>query len=190
MAVDSDALTSLDNVKEFLGISGNTDDALLENLIDRVTDLFESYCDRKFKAADYTEYHDGKGSDKLFPDQFPINSVASIHDDTDWTWGSDTLIDSDDYRIVDGAYIQCKSDTFTDDVQNVKVVYNAGYDSIPEDLEQAAIMQVAWLYKKGKGGGLLGVSSKSLMDGSISFTNKDLLPEVRLVLERYRKRKL
>lgn len=187
--IDSDALTTLQAVKDYLGITSNADDALLESFINRVTDSFEAYCARKFKSASYTEYHDGKGSDKLFPKQAPITTVTSIYDDSEWAWGASTLIASTEYRIVDEAYIQLKSTTFMDDVQNVKITYTAGYSTIPADVEHACIEQAAWLYRKSKGQ-LQGVAAKSLADGSISYSARDLLPELKLALEPYRRRKL
>lgn len=191
MTVDADALTSLDDLKEYIGLTTGDHDLLLENLIDRATDLFETYCDRKFAAAAYTEYHDGRGLDKLFPKQWPVNSVTSIHDDSDWTWGADTLIDAGDYRIAHDGYIQMKTSTFSDDVQNVKIVYNGGYSTIPEDLAQACIEQAAWMFKQSpEGSALLGVSAKSFPDGSVSYTTRDLLSQVTLVLEKYRRRNL
>jgi len=189
MAVDADALTSLANVRAYLDLGVSTYDTMLEDFIDRVTDQFETYCSRYFKAADYTEYLDGKGLNILFPKQWPINSVASIYDDSDWAWGETTVIDSDDYRIVDDIYVQLKSSVFTKYIQNIKITYNAGYTTIPEDLEQAAIEQVAWLFRKNQGQ-LEGVTSKSLGDGSITYYGLAILPGAVEVLNRYQRKNL
>ena len=63
MAVGTYALTSLAKVKAFLGISGTTNDTLLETLVDRVTALAESYTNRKLKARDYSYDPDAAGYD-------------------------------------------------------------------------------------------------------------------------------
>ena len=187
----SDVLTTLPAVKEYLGITVSTYDTLIEGFIHRATDMIENYCSRHFRAADYTEYHDGRGLAELYPNEYPVNSVSHIYDDPDWVWGTDTEVDSDDYRIRDNAVIVLKSGTFSDDVQNIKLEYNAGYSTIPEDLAQACIEQCAWMFRQSaEGASLLGVTAKSHADGSVSYTAQDLLPQVRRVLEKYRKRHL
>ena len=71
----------------------------------------------------------------------------------------------------------------------VKVSYTAGYAPIPADLENACILQAAWMYKQSAtGSNLLGVQGKNHADGSIQYTAFKLLPEVTQVLEAYRKR--
>ena len=57
MSVSANALTTLDNVKNFYGMVGakQLDDDLLEDLIDRVTESFQSYCNvTAFKQNTYT----------------------------------------------------------------------------------------------------------------------------------------
>ena len=46
MAVGTYALTSLSNLKDWIGITSSTDDAVLESAIDRATDVVE-----RFKVA-------------------------------------------------------------------------------------------------------------------------------------------
>jgi len=79
MPVKTTALTSLVNVKQYLGISSSDDDALLENIINRATDWVESYCDRKFKQRTYYEWHDGSGGRQLRLDNWPVNYVQSVN---------------------------------------------------------------------------------------------------------------
>ena len=45
------ALCTLDNVKDFYGIEGVSDDTLISSLIDDVSIVFESYCDRTFDST-------------------------------------------------------------------------------------------------------------------------------------------
>jgi hypothetical protein len=53
MAVKATALTTTTNFKTAHGVSGSTDDTLIEKIIDRTTAWIESRCQRKFKARDY-----------------------------------------------------------------------------------------------------------------------------------------
>lgn len=146
-------LTTLANVREYLGIDDaqTDDDTLLQNLITRESAAIEKECNRTFGDATYTEYHDGDGTDTVMLKQYPVNSITSIHDDTDRDYDSDTLIDSDDYVYdSDSGIVQLDGFSFVPGRQNVKVVYNAGYTTIPTDLEQACIMRVAIRYLQGK----------------------------------------
>jgi hypothetical protein len=170
-----------------LDTSDPIEQKLMEELANRVTDLFESVCKRQFISATHTEYHDGTGNLYLFPFQYPITSVTSIHDDPDWSWGAATLISASDYMIHQNArMIVLKSGYFADDVQNIKIVYVAGYaaSAVPKDLINALVEQVGWLYKKKKHH-LLGVASRALPDGTLAFNQQDLLPEVKIVLKRH-----
>jgi len=55
MSVISNALTSLALVKQFLGITTSTNDALLENLINYVSTFIETSCGkRRFLKTTYT----------------------------------------------------------------------------------------------------------------------------------------
>src|SRR5574342_717092 len=99
MSVDAGAWTSLANVREHLHIpaSDTNDNTFIEHLINRSYKMLEQYIGRVMKAADYTEYHDGDGTNELILKQWPINSIASIHDDIERDFGSDTLVDAGDY---------------------------------------------------------------------------------------------
>jgi len=186
MSVSANALTSLDSVKNFYGMTGTkqTDDDLLEDLIDRITELIQSYCNvTNFKSTKYTEYLDGMGSKYLFVNNIPIVSITSIHDDADWGWNSDDLLDSDDYRSVDNKYIVLKDDFFTLADQNIKIVYTAGYTTIPGDLEQVCIEEVIMKYKHRRD---IDVQSKTLDDGTVQYVSKNLMQSSRITLNKYR----
>jgi len=148
-------LTTLANVRTSLGLSATQtgDDTLITNLISRISDMIEKKCGRVFSIATYTEYHDGDNTDSVQLDQYPINSVTSIHDDTDRSYGVDSLISSDDYVYYsEEGKIQLDGLTFSKGLKNIKVIYNAGFDVIPYDLEQACIKYIMAEYLEEKGG--------------------------------------
>jgi hypothetical protein len=150
-------LTTLNNLKLFLGINtANTDDdTLLTNLISMVSAGMENECQRTFLAANYTEYYKGDGTNRLLVNQYPINSVASIYDDIDRVWGSDTQIEAAAISISDriSGIVILEDDIFSesDDIENIKITYNAGYSTIPTDLESACIKMCAADYLGSKG---------------------------------------
>lgn len=185
MSVDTYALTTISGVKAFIGLTTTSDDSLLEDLVDSVSALFETYCDRNFLSREYTEYYDGNNITELFTNQYSITTISGIWDNSDWDWSDSDLIDSDSYRISsDSKYIVFRDTYLLDYQQNVKVIYTAGYNSTPYDLEQACIEEVARLYKNKN---QIDISSKSLPDGSVSYVVTDFLPKTLTILNKYRK---
>jgi hypothetical protein len=75
------ALVTLDEYKIYTqkSQSDTKDDDRINVIIDQVTDMVESYCGRKFAAADYEEYHDG-GYASIFVTNFPILNLASVEE--------------------------------------------------------------------------------------------------------------
>lgn len=180
------ALCTLAEVKEYNDITDTTNDTLLTNLISRVSKEIETYCDRTFSSASYIEYHNGGGNDRVYTNQYPIitGSGVEVWDDIDWDWTSDDLVDSDDY-MVDDYCIQLKSLIFVDGVNNVKISYTSGYDTIPTDLIQVCIEETIHTFKKRKH---IDISSKALADGTVSYVIDSFLPKTLAVLNYYKRR--
>jgi hypothetical protein len=193
MTISNNALTTLAKAKAYLSVEGTSDDALVENLIDRATKIMETLCNRSFKnvnsggtAQPNTEYFNGDGKSKLFLKYYPIIAVTTIHDDPDRIYGADTLIDSDEYAFwadegiieFDGAGIVGSG------VKNIRVVYTGGYTTTPYDLEHVCNELVGILKNMRD---RLGVSSKSFSDGSASYFENLLTPQSREVLKKYSK---
>ena len=190
--LDTYALTSLENVKKFMSTdveqSDKTDvpdDDLIYALINRVSATMETYSDRKFLSREYTEYSDGNNSNKLYPSQYPVTSVSGIWQDPNWVWEDATLIAATNYRISStGRYIVFKTRGLLPNYpENIKNIYTAGYTTVPYDVEDACIKQLASIFKSKED---IHVFSKSLEDGSVERYQTALLPSVKLVLDLYR----
>lgn len=78
MAIDSTALTTLANLKSYLGVTTSTDDTIMEDSINRATVMIESLCDRKFKARQFYEFASASGERTFTVDNFPIIDINSI----------------------------------------------------------------------------------------------------------------
>ena len=78
MAVGTYALTSLENLKAYLAISGTSDDVILERCIDRATAIIESHCDRKLKARTFFDFLMPEGDRTVRTEEFPIVSIDTI----------------------------------------------------------------------------------------------------------------
>lgn len=201
MAVGEFALISLEELKAYLNLTVSTSDTLLEGLIDRTTSLFEDFTNRYLKARDYSydsesdDYDpdnsilDGNDRDQIILPQYPINSVTTLRINEVAIEARDSLYSFGYIIGKKTGILRLSGYVFSPGMANIELEYNAGFDSMPDALKQACIEQAAWKYKQSApGGALLGVNSKNLADGSISYTAKDLLPEVKMVLEKYKKR--
>ena len=186
MAVSEYGLVTLDEVKKFMGMISSTSDSddLIEDLISRISTLFESYMNRNILSREYTEDHDGKGAMVLFPKQPKITSITSIHDDYDWEYTDDDLVDSDNYKIIDESSIVFKNVSLNNYTANVRIIYTAGYTSTPLDLAQACIGEVARMYKNKN---QIDITAKTLSDGSVSFSGKRFLPLTYITLKKYKR---
>jgi len=72
------ALTTLANVKEYLGITSTDYDTLLANLILRAQAQIESYCQRTFDSADYRVIYNGDNSSELCLNNYPVTKIGLL----------------------------------------------------------------------------------------------------------------
>lgn len=144
--LDTNALTTLDRVKQHLNIdSADTDfDDLLTRFINAATSKIEGFLDRKIKKRSHVEKHDGVGQDQLVVREWPIVSITELKlKDTDHT--ADVEPDSEEISIVFKDSSNCPG-TFGHGRRRISVTYEAGYDTIPSDIEEAAIWTVEYFY--------------------------------------------
>lgn len=177
------ALTTVEDVKDFLGITVNTYDELLCNLVNSASSFLEKGADRKLVARDYAyntvanredAWYDGDATKKLFTRQYPINSVSYIEvSGTELDAASDTdYYGSTGYVIYHRRGELFYASGFVIGVQNVRISYNAGYaEGTPEreELRELCNALVGYVYtNKDK----LGFKSERI--GNYSYTKGDL----------------
>ncbi len=186
------ALASLWDVKQHIGIaSTNTDnDAVLSALLDASSAAMETWVGRKFAQATYTEDYNGEERNSLNLKHWPVISVTSLHDDPDRDFNSGTLIDAADYYVdLESGLIELVIDDsddsyFTAATRNVRVVYVAGYATIPDDVIRACVLWTAALYANRTH---IGLMSESI--GGYSYTRAkfdDAPEEAQALLKKYR----
>jgi len=77
--IDTYALTSLAQVKAYMGITSTANDATLTRLINSVSAAIETYCDRQFVSRAYTlERQDGNGQNIIYVKNYPIISIERV----------------------------------------------------------------------------------------------------------------
>lgn len=179
-------------------LTGTTEDATLSTLIDAIGAAFARHCgypeasvggNPTMESATYTLYLTGDGSRRLDLPVQPAISITSIEDDDTLDFdGSTYLVTSSDYSLVKGQHVLLTSTsahgTWNTTEGGIKVVYAAGYLTVPNDLALAARYAVKNWYDLR---GTQGKSSSSMGETSESFRDEALLPPaVRALLAPYR----
>lgn len=175
-------LTSLANVKSWLGVAVPTDDALLTRLITAYSNYVQSWLNRLIASQAYTEKRSGKGGTVMVFADYPVTAVSSV---TINGQSIPAIINFGDvgYSFDDGA-IYLNGYCFTRAPNNVVLQYTAGYASTPPELEQAVIELIATRYKERD---RIGQNSKSLAGETVSFMVKDFPMSVQTILNNYKK---
>jgi hypothetical protein len=188
MSLASNALISLDDAKGYLELSDvNTFDSEVEDLVNALSDLFDVSTQRNLKASDITEYRDGDDSDSLWLRNYPVNETTSslfLYIDFDREFGSEKLVAAAD-RIINPqtGKVTLVSSVFPSWPQSIKIVYNAGYATIPGDLRIALKVSLAYFWKQKKVAGVASMTSGA-GGGSVTFID-DLPKTVQTILARY-----
>jgi uncharacterized phiE125 gp8 family phage protein len=178
-------LTSVENVKEWLGLDQNTDDLLLSRLVSGVSAWVEQYIGRAITAANYDEYYTCRGESIIPLRHYPVTAITSV------TVDGAALAASTGYGIsgyaVDGSLLVYQGGAFSTPgntyFRNVRVQYTAGHTTIPKDLEQAVIHLVALRYRERD---RIGQKSKILAGETVYFSVFDLPPDVKSILDNYK----
>lgn len=179
-------------------------DKLLERNINSVSSMVSKYCNRKFIADTYTEYYKGSGRQKLVLNQYPLNKITSVKVEsaaltagTDYATSDQTYLDQGIIFKNTGwvwyGYLTGLVGELTAPVDNIEVIYSAGYTLSPElsrtlpwDLENCVISMVADLYGEQQDG---TVGLKHLSQGKLTYTWNDnpLIQQYSSILDIYRK---
>lgn len=157
--LQSYALTTVADVKESLGIASSvtTSDNLIIRKINQATAVLENYCGRRFKATSYTdELYNGSQIDQLVLKQRPL----IIDDSNPLTIKvRNTALNLSDYETVEADLIFADAPSGVVDLMfrargrwgRYAVSYRAGYDTIPDDLAEAAATLAAYFVTNANG---------------------------------------
>lgn len=201
MATVAHALTTLQRVKDRLGITVAGFDAVLERLIDASTDMIESCCGRRFKETIYSnELHgiESEGGRMAMLKHAPVSILSSVQyragtpDNPSWT----SYLASDLELVGDGSsglvrvYGGVPRGT-----NNLRVSYTAGYKinfstpydtaqhTLPFDLSDVCERLVIRAFKKRES---TGKQTESAGEASTTWMST-FEPEEVATLDRYRR---
>lgn len=194
--IDPNALTTLANVRQHLGITkvdANLDD-ILTRMINSATFKIENFLDRRVKKRAYTHYFDGRQNDRLLLKEWPIDKPTVLAIDSDSLFPTETELDATDFEIDpdggDSPYgiILLGGRQFPKGRRNIKVVYEAGFDDVSTDvpdIEEACLFTVEFLFDM-RDDRRIGISSKSKNNENTSFLG-DLPEFVVGMLQKYQR---
>lgn len=169
-------------LRSIFGMDVTSADTVLGDLIGAAQAAAQMYCGTVFESSTITEYYDGDGTGTLLVKNIPIISVTSLHDDVDRVFGSDDLIDSSDYVLDENTgEIELLSNYFTIGDKNIKVVYIAGYATVPTDIK-IAIANLAWASYIEANGGINAIQGQDFV-----YKPAKLRAAAYEILDRYKK---
>jgi len=136
-AAADQSLVALDDLKDDLGITSSSEDDYLTRQIASASADIALYCDRVFKTETVIEtFHLTQTERLLCLERYPVGSIGSIT--VDGTALASGLYQADG----DTGHLYRKDsdgDITTWAICRTVVTYDAGYDTIPADLEAACI---------------------------------------------------
>jgi hypothetical protein len=145
--------TTSSEAKQYLGITTNTDDALIDALIDRAQNIIESYTGRVFEAQTATKYFDTDNVEGrwLYLWGYDLLTVTTL------TNGDGTEITSGQYRLeprneTQKYAIRLNEDytwEFDDSDDEISIAGTWGWSATPpDDIIHACTRLVAFLYRQ------------------------------------------
>ena len=190
-------ITQLSTVKARLGIDDVElkYDALLTNAIEAVGARFDKECNRTLaRTVNATEEFSGCGCE-IVPVCYPVESVSKFELKTSETGG---WVEQPGVEFLNrrGCVVSLEAPLSGLALSTGRITYTGGYvlpgttagagqTALPEDLEQAAVEQVAaWFLTRDKVGLVRHWPKGGVYE---EFAQTDLLITVRAVVERYRR---
>ncbi|MHB8171216.1 MAG: phage head-tail connector protein [Thermincolia bacterium] len=171
----SNALVSLERVKEYLGLGTDTSrDSLLIKLINSYSTAIETYCYRKLKSQQHTETH-WNVLNAIFAKNYPITAITSV------TPAGEAALPTADYKNMT-TYIELKSKAS----RAVTVIYTAGFTTIPADLQH---WTTKWIGKEFFDFQEQATGKTGQRQGNLQFNYApdDIPPDIKSGINLYRK---
>jgi len=164
------SLVTLQQVKDWLGVTSTSQDAVLETVQSSVEGLVLDYCECSFSPVVVTgELQDAGRSDTIVVEHFPIISVQALYFGVDATGAYGALLEPDSY-IVRPHEIVLRSMHTGRGRGYIRIDYTHGYESVPSQVMMAVLLSCeAFYYRRNRKS--VDISSRSKEGESESFTS-------------------
>lgn len=193
-------LCTLADIKTILKAEGSSLDSVLTQKIAEAESYFQNETGYTLVSASHTEYFSpgrrgggvSSAMSRLRVKEHPIISVTSIYEDADRTWDdADDLIPAADYTFDDYG-IELLEDKGTIQFQSgqktVRVVYVAGFATIPAFLRRGVAHYAASLYYQEDPARMRSMlASESLGDATVTYLNEEAPKIVAAAIRQYRR---
>lgn len=181
-------LTTKEKVKALLGITSSDDNALFDSLCDQVSAFIENLCGgQRFKLTTHAdEIHDGDDGQWLRLNNRFIYTTTDLKveynngDNVTPDWQEVSANDYDVYLANGTIHLHEK----IAGKRNLRVYYEAGFTTIPYDLEMAATNMVARYYNHRKSQGL----ATEGFEGVNMTWNDTMSADERAIIDNYTRR--
>lgn len=190
MSLSANAIISLADYKTFMGTPNlSPNDAVVEMVIESVSEIFSSIVECDLTSATYTsETIDGSGKSYLYLPHWPVTTFTScIEDGTTLVENTDFYVDYD-RGILDKAnsgwpYYEDQM-LWTRKKRGVVNTYTAGYTTLPMDVKLAALVETARQFDVINHK-MFGESGRTQEGVSVEINTDELLPGTLTTLGRY-----
>ncbi len=186
----ANALVSVDQAKEYLKITSEEEDGIVENLINRASAWANDFTKRLLLSRSLTEYYDGEGGTELLLTQYPVTTVTTVHDDPLRAFGANTLVAASDYYVdaEAGRVRLLNGVAFLTGVASIKAAYTAGYAlaSVPASIQEAVLLYIGHSYRREHLDQRFGVSTETVGDRTTTFKDEPFPEKAKQLLLPYR----
>jgi len=182
-------LITLDKLRNAYGLDipvGSEAESTYAVLISAASHACQRYLGRDVHRRTVTQYIDGNGHDRFILDEAPVVSITSLSVDVERSFT--TVIAPTSYRVdSETGIVTLYGILLPDVVDCVKVVYEAGYETIPVDIE-AACVDTVQMMKRRLTGTSSGVTSRTMPDGGTEVLETTAPTDfAKLLLGQYRR---
>lgn len=177
------ALSTVEDVKTYGGITIGTADPVLEMLLNAASDMVEKYLGYNPLTTSYDIWVNGNGSYLMQMPARPITAVSKVIVDNVNVPASSAF---PNYGYTfEAKAIFLRGYTFSKGNRNINIGYVAGYanlDAVPSGIKQAVNELVVTKYKARE---WLGHRSKSLAGETVSYDTSEMTKSVKGYLSDY-----
>ena len=135
---------TLEEAKLYMGVTASTDDDQINVFIEQSTTEMEKFAGRHLVGVTITEQISGESEPLLFLNE-PAETVTTVHVDSARTFAASSLLDANNY-LIDGATLEYLDGCWTWGQRNIKVVYAAGFATVPDEIKGWCMIEVGRRY--------------------------------------------
>lgn len=178
-------LTSLENVKGWLGITSTEYDTTLTRLVTSCSFAMQAFMNRTIAVTAFNERRNGPGlAQFMVMGNWPLQTVDSLLVNGVQIPAAGPEYNSPGFSFDERNIYLGGSYSFARGKGNVQISYTAGYAAVPPDLEQACIETVSMRWREHD---RIGMASKGLAGETTAFSLKDFNAQTMTLLNNYKK---